>query len=293
MTATDDPDERPLDRFARLAGELPAVLDRLAAHVEPRFVRADWSRRNAELADHLRPAPPADFLRHPAILYQMFVDAKYVAAELPYVQARLPDRALLAEDPVGDPPTTVLDDGVVTSSNTVHHLHHLLRYEQTTGRRLADLPTVVEWGAGYGNLAKLFLRLAATATTARCPTYVLLDTPVFSAVQWLYLSAVLGEDRVVLHDRPGMPVTPGAAHVVPIGLVAGLDVTADLFVSTWALNESTPAAQQHVIGRDWFGAPALLLAMHRGDPLEAAVLAAGAQPVPLGPFMPAQRYLVR
>jgi hypothetical protein len=280
--------ETPLDRYARLGAQLPDVLARLEAHVDPRFVRDDWAERNRELAGHLLPVPPADLLRHPHIAYQMFVGAKYLPAELPYVESRLPDRALLAEDPVGEPPTTVLDDGTVTSSNLVHHLHHLLRYEQATGRRLADLPTVVEWGAGYGSLARLVVRLAASS-----PTYVALDTPVFSAVQWLYLSSVLGEDRVVLHDQPGTPVTPGVVNVVPIGLVADLEVNADLFVSTWALNESTPAAQDHVVGRDWFGAQALLLAMHEGDPLEAAVLAAGATPVPLGPFMPHQRYLVR
>jgi hypothetical protein len=281
------------DRYHRLGARLPDVLDRLEAHVDPRFVRDDWAERNRELAGHLLPVPPADLLRHPHIAYQMFVDAKYVPAELPYVESRLPDRALLTEDPVGEPPTTVLDDGVVTSSNTVHHLHHLLRYEQATGRRLADLPTVVEWGAGYGSLARLLLRLVAATDPAASPTYVALDTPVYSAVQWLYLSSVLGEDRVVLHDQPGLPVEAGRVNVVPIGLVAELQVTADLFVSTWALNESTPEAQDHVVGRDWFGAEALLLAMHEGDPLEAAVLGAGATPVPLGSFMPHQRYLVR
>ncbi len=282
------PTDVRLARFARLARELPGVLDAIGTLVDPAFVRADWEQRNAELRAALLPAPPADFLRHPAIRYQMFVNDSYVAHELPYVRSRLAHPALLAEDPVGDPPTTVLDDAVVSSSNTVHQLHHLLHFEQASGRRLADLPTVVEWGAGYGNLAKLLLRLAGGA-----PTYVVLDLPVFSAVQWLYLSCVLGEDRVVLHDWPGQPVVTGKVNVVPVGLAAQLEVRADLFVSTWALNESTPEAQAYVTRRDWFGAPALLLAMHAGDPLEAAVLSAGASAVPLGAFMPGQRYLVR
>jgi hypothetical protein len=60
-----------------------------------------------------------------------------------------------------------------------------------------------------------------------------------------------------------------------------------------ALDESTPAAQRGVIGRDWFGAPSLLLAMDEHDPLAATALEHGARPGPVGDFMPAQRYFVR
>lgn len=41
------------------------------------------------------------------------------------------------------------------------------------------------------------------------------------------------------------------------------------------------------------GAEALLLAMHRGDPLEARILSRGAAAHALGGFMPAQTYQVR
>jgi hypothetical protein len=71
-----------------------------------------------------------------------------------------------------------------------------------------------------------------------------------------------------------------------------MDVSADLFISNWALNESTPAAQEDVVARRWFGADSLLLAMHAGDPLTDVVVRHGARPVPLGDFMPGQQYLV-
>ncbi len=175
-----------------------------------------------------------------------------------------------------------------TSANTIHHLHHLLRFEEATGRRVEDCDVFVQWGAGYGNLAKLIRR-----RHGREPTLVLLDTPVFSCVQSLYLASVFGEDAVVLHTVPGQRVEQGMVNVVPIGGLADLDVRADVFISTWALNESEPAAQDAVIARNWFGAPGLLLAMHEGDPLEQRVLGAGARRIPVGSFMPAQRYLVR
>lgn len=283
------PDGAALERFDALRGRFAACWSQVRHLSDPVFVRSDWRERNEALARDLAPAPPRDFLWHPAILFQMFVGDRYVAHELPYVTSRLERLEDAREDPVGSPPLVPMDGrDWDTSANTVHHLHHLLRYEETTGRRLAESDVIVEWGAGYGNLAKLIRRRHGGE-----PTLVLFDTPIFSCLQWLYLASVLGEEVVVLHTAAGQQVEAGKVNVVPIGLVRSLAVEADLFVSTWALNESEPAAQDEVIERRWFGASALLLAMHEGDPLESLVLDAGARRVAVGEFMPAQRYLVR
>lgn len=281
--------EQQIERFDRLRGEFTARLAAVRALDEHRFVRQDWAERNEALGEDLSPRPASDFLRHPAILYQMFVADKYVEHEAPYVLRRLREPALAIEDPVGDPPVTLMPGtDITTSANTVHHLHHLLRFEDATGQRLSDFDTVVEWGGGYGNLAKLLLRLHGGS-----PTYLLIDTPVFAAIQWLYLASVMGPGLVVLRTEDDFSVTPGVVNVVPIGLARHLSVGADLFISTWALNESTAAAQDFVVDRLWFGADALLMAMHQGDPFEQVVVDAGAGAFPVGSFMPAQRYLLR
>ncbi len=286
MTTSDG---AALERFDALRLEFASRWSRVRHLSDAGFVREDCHERNEALALDLAPAPPRRFLHHPSILFQMFVGDKYLADELPYVSARLEDLREAREDAVGCPPSAPLPGtGWTTSANTVHHLHHLLRYEEETGRRIDGAKVFVEWGAGYGNLAKLIHRRHGNR-----PTLVLLDTPVFSCLQWLYLASVLGEEAVVLHTERGQPVQDRRINVVPIGLVAGLAVQPDVFISTWALNESEPAAQDAVIARNWFGAPGLLLAMHEGDPLERRVLEAGARRVPVGPFMPAQRYLVR
>ncbi|GAA2789752.1 hypothetical protein GCM10010533_29940 [Mycolicibacterium pallens] len=278
----------PSVQFNDLAKLFAEHFRRVQNCVDPRYVRPDWVARNLELERHLLPVPPVDFLRHPAIRYQMFVDERVVAHELPFIRRRLPDDHLLAEDPIGDPPTTTLpDSGVRTSSNTVHQLFHLLRYEETTGRQLGDIGTVVEWGGGFGSLMRLLVRRHGGQ-----PTCVIFDTPIFSAVQWLYLSAVLGEGGVVLHSSAPVEPVAGRINLVPIGLAMDTTVAADLFISNWALNESTSAAQHDVIARDWFGAHSLLLAMHAGDPLTERALGRGARAVPLGDFMPGQQYLV-
>lgn len=258
----------------------------------PALVRSDWADRNRRLEGDLLPSPPLGFLRHPAILYTMFLSDRYLAAELPEVLRRLPPdaaRAALAEDPVGDPPLTPGHDGTyVTSSNTVHHLHHLARFVGATGADLRELDTVVEWGGGYGNLAKVLTRLRGAI-----PTYVIVDTPLFSCLQWLYLSSVLGPDRTQLLLGPRDRIREGRINLLPIGRLEGLRLEADLFVSTWALNESPRQVQDEVVRRGWLGARHLLLGMHRGHSLEGAAIADGAGSEPVGSFMSGQRYLFR
>lgn len=111
-------------------------------------------------------------------------------------------------------------------------MYHLLRYQEATGESLRDVGTVVEWGGGFGSLTRLLVRLHAGDATV-----VLIDTPVFSALQWLYLSATLDADRVVLHAQGPVRPIEGAVNIVPIGLAGHLHVSADLFISNWALNE--------------------------------------------------------
>lgn len=278
------------DEFIRFSRKFSGKLDSVRDATRTSFVREDWAERNHELEAFLLPTPPADFLRHPCILFQMFVGEGYLPHELPYVLPRLRDPSLAAEDSVGGPPRTQLQGhDFLTSSNTIHHLYHLLRYEHDAGSRMADQQRIVEWGGGYGNLAKLFARIHPGI-----PTYVVIDTPTFCAIQWLYLSSILGEERVTLHCDASSPISEGRINILPVGLVDKMtDFEADLFISTWALNESTPEAQRYVLGHRWFGAERLLLAMHKGDPLEEQVLAWGAREVPVGDFMPPQRYFVR
>jgi hypothetical protein len=282
-------EETLLQRFAHLRQSFAERLDAVRSLDEPSFVRSDWADRNTGLLEQVLPVPPSDFLRCPEILHQMFVGAKYLPHELPYVLSRLADPAFAREDPVGDPPTSrIPGHQVTTSSNAVHHLHHLLRFEDISGRPVTTVDSVVEWGGGYGGLAKLFVRLHGGS-----PTYVLIDTPVFTAVQWLYLASVLGEAQVVLHAGPEVTVATGKINIVPIGLACRLDLDVDLFISTWALNESSVDAQRFVLDRNWFSAPSLLLGMHAGDPFAPHALDAGAVAVPLGNFMEGQQYLIR
>ncbi len=64
---------------------------------------------------------------------------------------------------------------------------------------------------------------------------------------------------------PDAPLIPGRVNVAPVSLIGDRSPQCDLFVSTWALSESTRASQDFVADRDWFGADHLLLAYSQGD----------------------------
>jgi hypothetical protein len=269
------------DAFVLRARRFGDVYSGLARLQSPSFSTDYWHSINAELERRLIPRPPIGFLRDRLIAGTMFIDrrGRLLREELSYLESRIePDRLaeLLREDYVGRPP---LIRRYRTSHNTVHHLYHLERYREATGCDLAGFRTVVEWGGGYGNLAKLFRRVSG----GRC-TYVIIDNPLFVALQWLYLGTILGEASVNLVSAHEAPLTQGALNLVPVGLVGVLDsARADLFISTWALSETGPDGQEQVFSRDWFGAKRLLLACQRSstdfaaaDRVTAAAMAEGA-----------------
>jgi hypothetical protein len=171
------------------------------------------------------------------------------------IEAILPatDVAALHEDYAGDPALAFPRHRA--SANSVHQLYHLARYEEATGMRARDFPTVVEWGGGYGSLARIFRRLPGGPQT-----YSIVDLPLLSCLQWLYLSTVLGPDEVRLLERSGDAIEDRKINLVPLGLAGPELPRGELFVSTWALSESSRNAQDAVVGWDWFAATRLLLA---------------------------------
>ena len=247
-----------LERFARLRGEFAPTVAGAGPVGPPELLTPLWVALSERIADALLPEPPEDFLRHDLIKYTMFADAggrwlRHQRSELERLVAADVLPSLLEEDPVGRP--TLCQTRPPTSHNSIHHLYHFIRYAAATDTRLETITSAIEWGGGYGNQCKLLRRL--------CPQlefHVIIDLPIFSGLQWLYLSSVFGEDQVSVLGRDSAEIVHGKINLVPVSRLNDLDLTAELFISTWALSESTAAAQDLVVDRDWFGARRLLLA---------------------------------
>jgi hypothetical protein len=249
--------------WATQSAQTADVLALLQRGDDPALVTGLWRDYQRGLRDVLLPVPPLDFLRDDLLQETMLVRGRRLrTAELALVRERLPAAALaraLDEDLVGDPALACAHPP--TSHTAIHHLHHLLRFEAVTGRRVADARVVVEWGGGFGGFARTLRRLTADTP----PAHVIVDLPIVGALQWTYLTSIFGAEHVDLALEAGHLPRPGVFTIVPPGLAQTLDVDADLFVSLWAMSESTRTGQDAIVRARWFGAPALLTAFqHRG-----------------------------
>jgi len=150
-----------------------------------------------------------------------------------------------------------------TSGNSIHHLYHFTKFSKATGTSLTELDSVVEFGGGYGNAAKIFRKINTAAT------YTIVDIPVFSYIQYVYLSTVCGPENVVLFDET-KTITTGKINIVPLHKNYMKEVcvalsTPDLFISTWALSETNEATQAMVKKLNYFNSKHLLLAYQKAN----------------------------
>lgn len=231
------------------------------------YVTPHWHKMNTQMEAAALPDLPFDFLRHPTIGYTMFVSrgGQLMRSELDYIERSIPDaariKAILREEPIGDP--MIMNIKYATSHNSIHHLFHILKWSEQARVLPETIDTVFEWGGGYGNLARIWRRLAGASGT-----YIMTDTPLFCAIQWLYLSVVFGKENVNAIDRPGQSIEAGKINIIPIGLLKEYaeEIRAGIFISTWALSESSRYSQQFALDNNLFGAKHILVAYQDANP---------------------------
>jgi hypothetical protein len=251
--------------FADVSSDIAVRLKRLSAFPFEQYVTPHWHRMNARMESVLVSGLPYSFLRNGTIGYTMFVSTggAVLSRERAYLETRFSREELkmiLRENSCGAP--YVRDRRYCTSHNSIRHLYSIARWIESTKTDVEKLRTIVEWGGGYGNMAKLFFRLSPSIHT-----YVIIDTPLFSLIQQAYLCAVLGKDRVHLWDSPDATFVEGKINLVPVAFVESLRISADLFVSTWALSESSAYAQKRMIERKCFDAKHILIAFQHANQL--------------------------
>lgn len=267
--------------FRRLRNQFASRLRAASSFPISDYTISDWEEHNLRLAGEFSPAPTVCFLQHPVIRGTMVVTDRQIAhRQLSAIETSLPPhliRPLLQEDLVGCPQLLRTWKGIQSSANAVHHAYHLARFAAAVGEQATEFHRIVEWGGGYGNLAKVCSRAASDKRVQ----YVIVDTPLFSCIQWLYLASVLGEHRVRMLLNSEDEIAAGV-NILPVGLLENYDLRADLFISTWGLNECSQRAQDLVVNeRNCFGAKHLLVAGSEGEQLLSRLTERGAGLYPL------------
>lgn len=243
--------------FNALKAEFIDIFKKVKNNDFDKYIIAEW-QDNLKIAERdLMENLGFDFLRHPVIAKTMFIGNKsWVANELEYIESKLsPEKikSLLAEDYVGKP--VISNWKYLTSNNSIHHLYHLTRYLDKTHLDLEKVDIIIEWGGGYGNFAKIFQRMKKMACT-----YIMIDLPIFSCLQFIYLSSIFGKDKVNFIDNSNKKILEGKINILPISFLTQFKLECDLFISTWAISESSVFFQDFAAEQGWFDSPRLLLA---------------------------------
>jgi len=135
------------------------------------------------------------------------------------------------------------------SVNTLGHLYYLARIRESLSAIVDGDHTVIEFGGGYGNFARLYT-LAIPATT-----YVLVDLPEFLSLQYLFLKANFSTQRAIkVHTDVPAKLERKAFNLVPIYLLSQSQVAlgGDVFISHFALSETTHFIQQMLVEGRFF-----------------------------------------
>jgi putative sugar O-methyltransferase len=231
-----------------------------------KFLMNEWKENTNSIEQYFLNAFSVSFLRNQIIKKTMFA---HLPNEAKNKQKKLLSdffnedeiKTYLSENAIGRP---ILNDlEYISSGNTIHHLYHLAKFSKELGLNLKEINSYVELGGGYGNLAKITKKINPNVT------FTIIDIPIFSYIQYTYLSAVLGKDQVVFFDDT-KSIIPNKVNLIPLDekLINEFIQTKyypEVFLSTWALSESNQSTQSLVRDNNYFNAKHILLAYQRAN----------------------------
>ena len=222
------------------------------------FIHETWGEFTKRIRVEILQDPKINFFSAPVMIetmtgFQPFCETEDFVKQIEMIIGKSSCAYLLKEDFVGKP---VLSRNCIykTSPNRLVHAYQLVLGIQYLDNKNNNLLIVTEWGGGFGGLARLYKRQFPSCT------YNIIDIPDVCALQYLYLGSIIGFENVIMHDGSSK-LKKNAVNLIPNTLVNKYekDVACDLFVSSWALSESSKEAQDFVVSSSFFSAKNLLI----------------------------------
>lgn len=143
--------------------------------------------RRKQLRELVLKDDPRRFLSWRVITATMFVNyAPYIRQELIDLMNRSWHtrwKVVIRENNVGMPENHFLYLG--SSGNQIHHAYHLAQFERHTGLQIENMDMIIEFGGGYGNMARMAYRVGFKGK------YLIYDLPEFYALQKFFLKSNL------------------------------------------------------------------------------------------------------
>tara|TARA_B110000977_G_C11083698_1_gene493779 strand:- start:1396 stop:2331 length:936 start_codon:yes stop_codon:yes gene_type:complete len=161
-------------------------------------------------------------------------------------------KKILRENVIGFP--VISNFRYLASENSIHQAFHLASYKNITGKDPFDSKHIIEWGGGYGCLARMFKRVLPDCT------YIIIDLPELSALQYVYLSSIYGSNQVNFITNE-YKIEPGKINLISSDYYMSINdhIETDTFISNWALTESGKDYQDFVLKSNFFKAKNILI----------------------------------
>jgi putative sugar O-methyltransferase len=232
-----------------------------------KFIMPMWEGLAEDIRKYFMGNFKMSFLKNEVIRRTMFLDyggSALQKMEIKYLEKTFSKpklKYLLKESKIGHPTITYFK--YWTSHNSIHQLYHLNNFSQETGSDYTNISQIVEWGGGYGCLAKILMKINPNLT------YIIIDLPIFSIIQAVYTSTIFGSDKINIITDENKNIVKNKINIIPINMLIGSNIkilNTDIFISTWALSESTNFSQEYVESVDFFGAKHLLIAHQQKSP---------------------------
>ena len=148
-----------------------------------------------------------------------------------------------------------------SSVNLIHHAYFIHKFEQATNISIKDIDLVLDFGGGYGSMARLFSNLGFTKP------YIIFDFPIMSALQKYYLNS-LGLN--VIDSNRMTEVKQGIICISDFDILKKVvnhfnfqNQSNNLFMATWSISETPIPFREKMLGlSDKFNA---FLIGYKGD----------------------------
>jgi len=229
---------------------LMSVLPVQTPEMDACFVHPHWQEQRKQLASIIRGLEDELFLHRACVAGQM-VRSEWGAMqdyESAYLQKCISQdtRILLQQFKDTTFGGTALEyKDFNCSINSLSQLFYTARVLELSKSR--KIKTIVEFGGGYGCLARINKMINPEIT------YIIFDLPEYLAIQSLFLRSTLpSEARVHVCEEQPAKFEKGAIYLVPVFYLESTDIKADLFISTFALSESPALVQKIVADKKFF-----------------------------------------
>lgn len=244
-----------LDNFDKNKDKINDMLNILNLNLNDNVIKKEWDQWRLKFRNILKLGISLKFLSETNIGALMFQkDLNVINSEINNMDVSLFNN--ITEYEVSNKNYTYNNKKI--STNTIHHLYHLSRFLNL--KEGSKIKTIIEWGGGYGNMAKLSFE-----TFNNLNRYTIIDLPEFIVLQYIYLSSYYGAENVRV-VRDVKDIKDGINLISVNDSISMKFGKYDMFLSTWAITESTLFCQELVNNFGFLNCENLLIAYHQcGD----------------------------